>query len=109
MTLTNNLPPIADAFATAWKALQAARLAIRANRASREVYRKSIAKIPKLAAKAKLDTETEFENTEKEMKDLFVVALWAVFERFLRDYMEHKGNALKSVTPADFGECNVPL
>ncbi len=99
MNLTNNLPRIANAFIIAQEALRAAKLIIRANR---EVYRKPISKMPELAAK--LDAATEFESTGKEVEDLFVVALWAVFERFLRDYMEYKGNALKSVTPTDFGE-----
>ncbi len=40
MTLTNNLLPIADAFATAQEALHAAKVVIRANRTNQEIYRK---------------------------------------------------------------------
>jgi len=39
-----------------------------------------------------------------EVKELFVVSLWAAFERFLRNYLQHKGVLLTGMTPIDLGE-----
>ncbi len=39
-----------------------------------------------------------------EIKELFVVSLWAAFERFLRNYLQHKGILLTGITPIDLGE-----
>ena len=34
-----------------------------------------------------------------------MIALWAMFERFLRDYLQYKGEALRQhITPADLGD-----
>lgn len=41
---------------------------------------------------------------ELEVDELFVVDLWATFERFLRSYLQNKGFLLTSITPADLGE-----
>jgi len=38
------------------------------------------------------------------LKELFVVSLWAAFERFLRNYLQHKGVLLTGITPIDLGE-----
>jgi hypothetical protein len=39
-----------------------------------------------------------------EVKELFVVSLWATFERFLRNYLQQKGVLLTGITPIDLGE-----
>ncbi|RKZ51814.1 MAG: hypothetical protein DRR16_07295 [Candidatus Parabeggiatoa sp. nov. 3] len=39
-----------------------------------------------------------------EIKELFVVSLWATFERFIRNYLQHKGVLLTGITPIDLGE-----
>jgi hypothetical protein len=41
---------------------------------------------------------------EMEIEELFVVSLWAAFERFLRDYLQHKGTLLRGITPANLGQ-----
>ncbi len=41
---------------------------------------------------------------EVEIEELFVVSLWAAFERFIRKYLQNKGILLKSITPTDLGE-----
>ncbi|MEN8214923.1 MAG: hypothetical protein ABFS56_00800 [Pseudomonadota bacterium] len=38
-------------------------------------------------------------QSQTELDDLFVVALWATFERFIRDYLQLKAEKLKSVSP----------
>ena len=45
------------------------------------------------------------EKTEEEIADLFVLNLWVIFERFVRNYLQQKGMALqKHVQPPEFGE-----
>jgi len=39
----------------------------------------------------------------KESKDLFVVDLWATFERFIRDYLQDKALKLQQVYPTTIG------
>lgn len=39
----------------------------------------------------------------KESKDLFVVDLWATFERFVRDYLQDKASKLQQIHPATLG------
>jgi hypothetical protein len=36
--------------------------------------------------------------------ELFVVSLWAAFERFIRDYLQQKGILLMGITPANLGQ-----
>lgn len=40
--------------------------------------------------------ESLIQQTEKDNKDLFILGLWASFERFVRDYLQQKGTALKT-------------
>jgi hypothetical protein len=45
------------------------------------------------------------EESKKEIDALLVLALWAAFERFLRDYLQHKGKALQQhIIPADLAD-----
>lgn len=39
-----------------------------------------------------------------QMEDLFVVKLWATFERFFRTYLQNKGTVLRTIIPSDLGE-----
>ncbi|MEK8016134.1 MAG: antitoxin family protein [Candidatus Parabeggiatoa sp.] len=41
---------------------------------------------------------------ELEIEELFVVSLWAAFERFIRDYLQHKGILLMGITPTNLGQ-----
>jgi hypothetical protein len=44
-------------------------------------------------------------DTRDESWDLFILGLWATFERFLRSYLQHKGEALKqTVTPPNLAD-----
>lgn len=48
--------------------------------------------------------QATFGQVQKEHSDLFVLALWAVFERFLRDYLLEKGQVLEQqVMPNTLG------
>ena len=41
---------------------------------------------------------------ETKVDELFVVDLWAIFERLLRQYLQQKGHLLKKITPADLAQ-----
>ncbi len=44
-------------------------------------------------------------QSEEESQDLFILGLWATFERFLRTYLQHKGEAIKQhVQPFTLGD-----
>lgn len=48
--------------------------------------------------------EDAVEKAVTQAENLFVVGLWAVFERFLRTYLQHKGLVLETVKPNDLGK-----
>ncbi len=51
------------------------------------------------------DAERVITDSEIAVNSLFVLALWAAFERFLRDYLQSKGQVLQQhLTPADLAE-----
>ncbi len=52
----------------------------------------------------KTDTTQLIDTSRKEIKDLFVVDLWAAFERFVRDYLQDKASKLQQVYPASIGD-----
>ncbi|MCP4701684.1 MAG: hypothetical protein GY862_33225 [Gammaproteobacteria bacterium] len=108
--LSNPLPPVWKAFIVSRDALQLARKAL---------------KPPVTRPSAQCQTEIEFyrqtmihstvfanPNTGKlldiamiEADNLFVIALWATFERFLREYLQSKTVVLKThVSPSDLGD-----
>ena len=43
---------------------------------------------------------------EVEIEELFIVSLWAAFERFLRDYLQNKGSLLMGIKPANLGQAS---
>lgn len=46
-----------------------------------------------------------FETAKTENEDLFVLALWATFERFIRNFMLEKGSVLENnITPTELGQ-----
>jgi len=49
------------------------------------------------------DTTQLIDRSRKETKDLFVVDLWATFERFVRDYLQDKASKLQQIYPATVG------
>jgi len=52
---------------------------------------------------ASLAPQDRLNNSLKEIEDLFVLNLWATFERWLRDYLQEKGDSLKTTTPSELG------
>jgi hypothetical protein len=50
------------------------------------------------------DVDELAKAAEQEIDELFVVGLWAAFERFLRSYLQTKGQLLMGITPTDLGE-----
>jgi hypothetical protein len=48
--------------------------------------------------------ERDVINAQSRIEKLFVVSLWAEFERFLRTYLQNKGTILKTVKPTGLGE-----
>lgn len=48
--------------------------------------------------------EKDVVSAQSRIEKLFVVGLWAEFERFLRTYLQNKGAVLKAVKPTGLGE-----
>lgn len=48
--------------------------------------------------------EKDVVSAQNRIEALFVVSLWAEFERFLRTYLQNKGTVLKTVRPTGLGE-----
>jgi len=51
------------------------------------------------ASQTKEEAEQLLKETIKESNDLFVLSLWANFERFVRDYLQKKGKKLQEISP----------
>ncbi len=43
-------------------------------------------------------------QSAQEISDLFVLSLWATFERFVRDFLQEKGEKIREILPTDLGE-----
>lgn len=101
MSLSNPLPPIWQAYKTAQDSFRIAKRAIKTNEPKAK---------HRLLQRTDLETETMsnaehlIDESKNESDALFVLALWATFERFLRDYLQHKGTALLNATPSDLAE-----
>ncbi len=111
-TFPNNpLPPLWETFQTLQDALRMANKAVSTVRlrvaekpdCQHELFKyqqhllnhNRALQIPEQSNAAKL-----IEDAQKENQDLFILGLWAAFERFLRSYLQHKGEALQqTVTP----------
>ncbi|MCP4696143.1 MAG: hypothetical protein GY862_04750 [Gammaproteobacteria bacterium] len=99
MSLTNPLPPIWDTFKVADQAIRLARKMTVSPRLSRNAkcqgevaaYRR---RLLKNTGTGSIDTWI-FDRAIEENKDLFILALWAAFERFLRTYLQDKGRVLQ--------------
>jgi hypothetical protein len=50
------------------------------------------------------DVDDEAEASKVTVDELFLVGLWAAFERFLRGYLQNKGTLLTGIMPANLGE-----
>jgi hypothetical protein len=98
MNLSNPLPPIWQAYKTAQDSFRIAKRAIKTDEPK---ARQRLLQRTDLETKTTIDAEHLIRESENESDALFVLALWATFERFLRDYLQHKGQALLNVTPSD--------
>jgi hypothetical protein len=113
----NPLPPLWEAFQILQEALSVARRAVKLRQAREPQCQQELlryqgyllnhnnfllrAEQPQMAEE--LTSKIKF--TEDESKSLFVLDLWALFERFLRHYLQHKGEALKqTVTPLNLAD-----
>jgi hypothetical protein len=99
MNSTNTcLTPIVDAFITAQESLKVVKQIVK----NPSQYPQSVlAKMPNL-----FDSQVprdRLNNSLKEIEDLFVLNLWATFERWLRDYLQDKGDNLNITTPKKLG------
>jgi len=89
----NPLPPIWTAYKTIQDCLKMSQKAIKGTH--------FIALLNKTDFMNKQSTESYkiIEESKTELDDLFVVALWATYERFMRDYLQVKGQKLEEVSP----------
>lgn len=53
---------------------------------------------------AKTQAATSLEETRKTIDDLSVVAFWALFERYVIEYVQERVEPLKKADPVNFGE-----
>jgi hypothetical protein len=99
MSLSNPLPNIWQAYKTAQYSFRIAKRAIKTNEPK---TKQRLLQRTDIETETIIDAERLIEESKNESDALFVLALWAAFERFLRDYLQHKGTALlKNVTPSD--------
>lgn len=111
MNLHNPLPALWDSFLYSADALKVARRISSSAwtpknaecQSSIEAYKKHLLNHTNFNRHA--DLQATFGQVQKEHSDLFVLALWAVFERFLRDYLLEKGQVLEQqVVPDTLGK-----
>ena len=98
--LSNPLPPIWEAYKTTEDSFKIAKRAIKTknpNERPRLLQRTDVSIHPVDVA------EGLIEKSQKETEDLFVLALWVAFERFVRTYLLEKGQALQTVSPITLG------
>ncbi len=93
---SNPLPPI-------WRAYQTISNCLKANNKSAKVV--PLADDTELVVSEPLaDSRLSIQQGHAQLNDLFVLALWATFERCIRDYLQVKGDKLKTVSPATLAE-----
>jgi hypothetical protein len=98
---SNPLPPLWEAYKTTEDSFKIAKRAIKTGNpkeSQRLLQRTAISLQPIILA------EQMIEKSQKETEELFVLALWVAFERFVRTYLLEKGQALKTVFPTRLGD-----
>ncbi len=102
MNFLNPLLPLQQAYKTAHDSFTIAKRAIKT---SEPTARQRLLQRTDLETLTILEAERVIIDSHNEVDTLFVLALWAAFERFLRDYLQYKGQALQQhLTPADFAQ-----
>lgn len=99
MNLSNPLPPIRLAYKTAYDSFRVAKRAIKTEhpQTKQRLLQRTDFEIHTLT-----DAERLIVQNIQEAKNLYILTLWATFERFLRDYLQYKGRILQQMTPPDF-------
>jgi len=103
--LSNPLPALWVSFQISENAFKIAKRAIRQTNAQNVDCQLELLKYQRhLLNHTKFPTQDNIEllikQSEKDNKDLFLLGLWASFERFVRDYLQQKSTALqKSMQP----------
>jgi hypothetical protein len=102
MNFLNPLLPLKQAYKTAHDSFTIAKRAIKT---SEPQARQRLLQRTDLETTTISEAERVIVESYNEVNTLFVLALWATFERFLRDYLQYKGQALQQhLTPADFAQ-----
>lgn len=104
--LSNPLPAVYEVFRASQDALKVTEKALKSiNRHNQDDvahYQKSLLRGTVFYSSR---TNSQLRNELTELDNLFVIALWATFERFLREYLQLKVHHLQTgVTPADLGD-----
>jgi hypothetical protein len=87
----NPLPPIWKAYQTISNCLKMA--------TEKPVQAAPLTNDTELVDELPADSYHAIQQSHAELNDLFVLALWATFERCIRDYLQVKGDKLKTVLP----------
>ena len=98
MNLSNPLPPIRLAYKTAYDSFRVAKRAIKTQnpQIKQRLLQRTDFEIHSLT-----DAEHLIVQNIQEAKGLYVLTLWAAFERFLRDYLQYKGTIIQQMVPPD--------
>ncbi len=97
---SNPLPPILEAYETAKDSFKIAKRAIQTQtpQARTRLLQRTGVENTTLS-----EAQRRLEDSQRESNALFVLALWATFERFLRDYLQQKGTELLHIKPPILG------
>jgi len=93
-----------------WQSYQASKNAFEiAKAANKHPDRENLfVKANDLRLLSRVDAKKAFEQGKKESEELFVVSLWATFERFIRIYLQEKGKKLQEISPSSLASSIYP-
>ncbi|EDN68900.1 hypothetical protein BGP_2676 [Beggiatoa sp. PS] len=93
-----------------WYSYQASKSAFEiAKAANKHPDRENLfAKAKDLRLLSKAEATKAFEQGKKESEELFVLSLWATFERFVRIYLQKKGKKLQEISPTSLASSIYP-
>jgi len=97
---SNPLPPIWQAYKTAQDSF---RIAKRAIKTEYPPARQRLLQRTEMETQSITEAECLLEKSNKESDALFVLTLWATFERFIRDDLQKRGQILCQTNPPDLG------
>ncbi|BAP54879.1 hypothetical protein THII_0582 [Thioploca ingrica] len=97
MNSPNPLEPIFNAFLMTKESNKIVRFILN----NAQSYPQLLNKLGKL--KNYSNPQQQLDDSREEIEDLFVVNLWATFERWLRNYFQEKGNILNTIVPNSIG------